>query len=490
MFRDDDQQAFHSNSAFGEVKKDVDESSSFTEFSRTLHKSDLEDPVKFEAFANGLLTLRSPFIVQVTDVKTTDEDITICTEHVEKQSFGSYVEQVRHMGLMISEERLWDVLTHSVLGLHFLHTNNIFSGNLKPHDIFFVNEFMGKISDFYLFNHFKDPLGKAQEKTGNLGYLSPEQLNGQKATEKSDIWSLGLIFWEASSLRMFMEDNSTLDQAKQAVKEDVPMIDSSSYSDEWKNLIHQMLLVNPEERITLKQILEVDRVRRKADVFTARISKLPQAFTAPKKRPPTQTNLCEEITFFASEKTQTSDNHEHAAKFEDDFTCQNGHIEKNAQNYRNNTIFIDCPIDKGYAKCTLALGRSNGSAYVGVSAYPTTKTGETWLGENPESLRYSFYGKLTQNGRWISGNDRWQSNEEITFEVDMNKRTLHIFKNGTLQPISFTDIPEKIVFGFCLVLPRSTCEVVSLVSMDGPSPDIERGVEGAKTVKWNTDSDS
>ncbi len=84
-------------------------------------------------------------------------------------------------------------MRHILKGFIELVKKGIEHGNLTPYNILLHNGLM-RLSDFGLnANHGIDSVS-AQIK--NTVYLAPEVLSGKRYTYKSDIWSLGLIFYE------------------------------------------------------------------------------------------------------------------------------------------------------------------------------------------------------------------------------------------------------------------------------------------------------
>lgn len=78
-------------------------------------------------------------------------------------------------------------------GLQYLHSKKILHGNLKPKNIL-IKEKVAKLSDYGLLSELNP------EKIPTLlPYLAPEVLSGKKYEEKSDIWSMGVIFYEILS---------------------------------------------------------------------------------------------------------------------------------------------------------------------------------------------------------------------------------------------------------------------------------------------------
>lgn len=78
-------------------------------------------------------------------------------------------------------------------GLQYLHSKKILHGNLKPKNIL-IQQKIAKLTDYGLLNELNP------EKIPTLlPYLAPEVLNGKSYEEKSDIWSMGVIFYEILS---------------------------------------------------------------------------------------------------------------------------------------------------------------------------------------------------------------------------------------------------------------------------------------------------
>jgi hypothetical protein len=48
-------------------------------------------------------------------------------------------------------------------------------------------------------------------------------------------------------------------------------------------------------------------------------------------------------------------------------------------------------------------------------------------------------GNIWQNGS-IYGNNSWKQNDVISIEIDTNRKTLHVFVNNILQPVSVCDV--------------------------------------------------
>lgn len=80
-------------------------------------------------------------------------------------------------------------------GAKYLHTNGIIHRDLKPANILMKNGIC-KISDFGFAKHLGNKSAILNSIVGTPLYMSPQLLKGTKYTSKSDLWSIGLIYYE------------------------------------------------------------------------------------------------------------------------------------------------------------------------------------------------------------------------------------------------------------------------------------------------------
>jgi serine/threonine-protein kinase ULK/ATG1 len=79
-------------------------------------------------------------------------------------------------------------------GLKYLNTNNIIHRDLKPANILLKNKEC-KISDFGFAKNIENDNSLLKSVVGTPLYMSPQILQKEKYTSKSDLWSIGLIFY-------------------------------------------------------------------------------------------------------------------------------------------------------------------------------------------------------------------------------------------------------------------------------------------------------
>ena len=97
--------------------------------------------------------------------------------------------------------------------------------------------------------------GLVDTQTGTPYYASPEVWKDQPYNEKSDIWSLGCILYELSTLRPPFTGQNLEELYKNVMRgsfNPIPKI----YSNELANIVNRCLRLNPSERPTVTELLE------------------------------------------------------------------------------------------------------------------------------------------------------------------------------------------------------------------------------------------
>ena len=148
-----------------------------------------------------------------------------------------------------------------IQGLQYLQKKNIIHCDLKPQNLFIDDNLELKIADFGLVRKEKDDDNKKDRGFGTIYYMSPEMVDPEigKLTNKVDIWALGVImyFLLTGKFPFKKEEFKEISKNKDYIIE-IEFPEDKIISDEAKDLIKQILVLNPEKRPNLSQILYHD----------------------------------------------------------------------------------------------------------------------------------------------------------------------------------------------------------------------------------------
>ena len=100
----------------------------------------------------------------------------------------------------LSVQRVVDIITQTCRGLQAAHDRGLIHRDLKPSNIFVMADDSVKIIDFGV-AHAVDSRTRTGGQKGTLLYMAPEQLQYQPASAQSDIFSLGVVCYEALTRR-------------------------------------------------------------------------------------------------------------------------------------------------------------------------------------------------------------------------------------------------------------------------------------------------
>ncbi|XP_014599648.1 PREDICTED: calcium/calmodulin-dependent protein kinase type II alpha chain isoform X11 [Polistes canadensis] len=145
--------------------------------------------------------------------------------------------------------------------VHHCHHNGVVHRDLKPENLLLASKAKGaavKLADFGLAIEVSGESQAWYGFAGTPGYLSPEVLKKEPYGKPVDIWACGVIlyillvgyppFWDDDQHRLYAQIK--------AGSYDYPSPEWDTVTPEAKNLINQMLTVNPSKRITANEALK------------------------------------------------------------------------------------------------------------------------------------------------------------------------------------------------------------------------------------------
>jgi serine/threonine protein kinase len=155
--------------------------------------SDKELVKRFEREAKTLGKLNHKNIVEIIDYYKSKGDYLIVLEYVQGKSLKELAKELGALSLDIANFIVYEIAS----GLKVAHTHGILHRDIKPANIMIGNNGTVKISDFGLALSLEGAdLTEPGATIGTPAYLPPELVKGEKASPRSDFYSLGVLYYE------------------------------------------------------------------------------------------------------------------------------------------------------------------------------------------------------------------------------------------------------------------------------------------------------
>ena len=146
-----------------------------------------------EALALSSSSISHPNIVQMYDLGEENNNHYIVMEYVKGNTLKHLLNKRGHLTLTEAV----DIMLQLTEGISHAHKSYIIHRDLKPQNIMIEDNGLVKIADFGIAIALNAAqLTQTNSVMGSVHYLPPEQAGGHKATIKSDIYSLGIMFYE------------------------------------------------------------------------------------------------------------------------------------------------------------------------------------------------------------------------------------------------------------------------------------------------------
>lgn len=232
--------------------------------------------------AEFLLSLQHPHIIQAVEAIETKDHFCMVLELL---TGGSVYDKMVESESEFTEAKSRHIFNQIVSALAHLHASGIVHRDLKLENILFVDRVKDdvKVIDFGLSSKIQKG-NNLKEPCGSLMYVAPEVIENLDSNrvstpkgynESADIWSLGVILFGllCGELPFNQKNLTNLDLVEHIRngRYHIPSDLQNTLSTEAKNMIFQLLQVNPKKRITLEQIQQHPWIKKKESLSKIKI---------------------------------------------------------------------------------------------------------------------------------------------------------------------------------------------------------------------------
>ena len=191
---------------------------------KILRTSLAKDPIyvtRFQREASAAAALSHKNIVEIYDVGEDEDKYYIVMEYVPGMTLK---ELILKRGAVHVVEAI-DIMKQVISGISKAHQLGIIHRDLKPQNILVTDSGVAKIADFGIAS--MQSLAQVTQTDvimGSLHYLAPELARGEKAPAQSDVYALGIVFYELLRGEVPFNGESPVNIALKHMQEDLPSL--------------------------------------------------------------------------------------------------------------------------------------------------------------------------------------------------------------------------------------------------------------------------
>lgn len=202
---------------------------------------------RFQREAISASSLSHPNIVEIYDVGEDEGKHFIVMEYVDGRTLKSLIKK---RGALTLEEVV-DIMLQLTSAIAHAHNSYIIHRDIKSQNVLILDDGRVKITDFGIAMALNsNELTQTNSVMGSVHYLPPEQANGNAATIKGDIYSLGILMYELLTGKIPFRGENAVEIAIKQMKEQIPSVckQNPNIPQSIENIILRACAKNPKNR--------------------------------------------------------------------------------------------------------------------------------------------------------------------------------------------------------------------------------------------------
>ncbi len=242
---------------------------------KIIKQETMKNPInltRFEREARAAASLNHQNVVRVINIGTYESRPFMVNELIKGQTLK---EVLRKRGKFTFLEAC-DIMYQLCSAVLHAHQHGVIHRDIKPENVFITKDGTVKLSDFGIatFKDINSRVTKSEVVVGSVHYLAPELSQGAPASVQSDIYALGITFFELITGRVPFDDESPVTVALKHIKEKFPS--PRKYNSKTPIIIEKIILKacakSPSDRY--KDVFEmrkdIDRILREPTLIKKR----------------------------------------------------------------------------------------------------------------------------------------------------------------------------------------------------------------------------
>lgn len=212
---------------------------------------------RFQREALSASSLAHPNIVEMYDVGEDNGLYYIIMEYIDGKTLKQLLKK---RGSLTLSEAI-DIMLQLTDGMAHAHSSYIIHRDLKPQNVMIKDDGQIKITDFGIAMALNSTqLTQTNSVMGSVHYLPPEQASGKGCTTKSDIYSMGIIFYELLSGSLPFKGDNAVEIALKHMRDPLPSLrdENPSIPQSIENIIRKATAKNPKNRYDDAKSMHVD----------------------------------------------------------------------------------------------------------------------------------------------------------------------------------------------------------------------------------------
>ena len=193
-----------------------------------------------------------------------DSSLGIVMEYADKGDLFQLITERKKTKTFFKEPEIWKTFIQLLKGLKSLHELKILHRDIKSANVFLFKGGIVKLGDLNVSKVARKGLGYTQ--TGTPYYASPEVWKDKPYDSKSDIWSLGCVIYEMTTLRPPFQAQSMEELYRKVIRGIYPKI-SSKYSEDLNDVLKLMIQVEVGARPSCDELLKMPIISKRIEYF-------------------------------------------------------------------------------------------------------------------------------------------------------------------------------------------------------------------------------